>query len=615
MTKFLFTSLIFLSSIASAQYWQQAIKYRMDVDFDVTTHQYDGEQVIEYVNNSPDTLNRLFFHLYFNAFQPGSMMDVRSRSIEDPDPRVGDRIEKLSEGEQGYCWIKKAKVNGVNSEVRIEGTIAEIILKEPILPGRKTMIETKFEAQVPLQIRRSGRDSKEGVAYSMTQWYPKLSEYDVDGWHPNPYIGREFYGVWGDFNVNITIDENYTIGGTGILMNANEIGHGYDGIDEKKKGVKGKLTWKFAASKVHDFAWAADDNYIHKYVSGPNDMEIHFLYKNDPEITENWEKLAEKAPKIFEIANGLFGTYPFKRYSIIQGGDGGMEYPMATLITGGRSLPGLVSVTIHEAMHSWYQMLLGTDEAQYSWMDEGFTTYASTMVKQKLNELENPNPFIRSIGSYAQLNKYGMEEPLTTHADHYITNRAYGAGSYTKGSLFLWQLENIVGKEVFYKGMKRYFNEWKFKHPDPRKFIRVMEKESGMVLDWYLEHWVGTINTIDYAVTELKDVNARANVVLKKEGDMPMPLEVLVEYLDGSTELFYIPLRIMRGEKSEFLTEADKVTQLKDWPWTHPYYQFALSKPANLVKSVAVDPVMGTCDINTENNIFPRNEGLIMTQD
>ena len=193
---------------------------------DVKTHRFDGSQKLIYTNNSPDTLNKVYYHLYFNAFQPGSMMDIRSLTIDDPDRRVGDRISKLTDDEIGFQRITSLKQNGKDLNYHTEGTILEVTLNEPILPGKKATFDMEFNAQVPLQVRRSGRDNAEGISYSMSQWYPKMVEYDYLGWHANPYIGREFHGVWGDFDVKITIDPAYTIGGTGYLQNANDIGHG-----------------------------------------------------------------------------------------------------------------------------------------------------------------------------------------------------------------------------------------------------------------------------------------------------------------------------------------------------------------------------------------------------
>src|SRR5690606_2926227 len=190
-------------------YWQQHADYTMTIDMNVNNYQYNGEQKLVYTNNSPDVLNKVYYHLYFNAFQPGSEMDVRSRTIADPDSRVGDRISKLQPNEIGYINVTSLKQNGSSVKHKTTGTILEVMLNSPIQPGEKVTFDMVFDAQVPIQIRRSGRNSSEGVALSMTQWYPKLAEYDFEGWHANPYIGREFHGVWGNFDVTLKIDKNY----------------------------------------------------------------------------------------------------------------------------------------------------------------------------------------------------------------------------------------------------------------------------------------------------------------------------------------------------------------------------------------------------------------------
>ncbi len=199
-------------------YWQQHVSYDMAIDMNVENFQYSGKQKLIYTNNSPDILTRVYYHLYFNAFQPGSEMDVRSRTIQDPDARVGDRISQLQPNEIGYIKVKSLKQNDRVISYETVGTVLEVTLNNPIQPGEKVTFDMEFNGQVPKQIRRSGRNNKEGVALSMTQWYPKLAEYDFEGWHADPYIAREFHGVWGDFDVKLTIDKNYVVGGTGYLQ-------------------------------------------------------------------------------------------------------------------------------------------------------------------------------------------------------------------------------------------------------------------------------------------------------------------------------------------------------------------------------------------------------------
>ncbi len=577
------------SYTTSSTYWQQHADYTMDIDMNVNNYQYEGTQKLVYTNNSPDVLDKVYYHLYFNAFQPGSEMDIRSRTIADPSPKIGSRISKLSDSEIGYLKVLSLTQNGQKIAYSTEGTILEVTLAKPIQPGASATFDMNFKGQVPIQIRRSGRNNKEGVALSMTQWYPKMAEYDFEGWHTPPYIGREFHGVWGNFDVKITIDKNYILGGTGYLQNPNEIGYGYE-TGTVKRPTGNTLTWHFKAPNVHDFTWAADPDYIHDTYKGANDVTLHFLYKNDPSIRENWKKLQPRTAEMLAYFNKYIGKYPYKQYSVIQGGDGGMEYAMCTLITGKRKFGSLVGVTAHELAHTWFQFLLATNESKHEWMDEGFTSYISGRYMNEKMGKNVENPHKGSYNSYFRLVKSGREQPLTTHADRYTYNRAYSTSAYSKGLIFLAQLEYVIGKENVEKALRKYFDDFSFKHPTPNDIKRSAEKVSGIHLDWYLTDWAQTTNTIDYGVKEIN----KNTVILERIGLMPMPIDITVNYTDGTSEDFYIPLRMMRGEK------PTKATIKDDWPWAYPQYALKTSKN---IKSVEIDPSQLMADINRDNNV------------
>ena len=569
---------ITFSTSSTSQYWQQHVDYKMDIDMDVNTYKYKGKQKLVYTNNSPDVLNKVFYHLYFNAFQPGSEMDVRSLTIADPDSRVGDRISNLKPNEIGYIKVNSLKQNGVEINHETVGTVLEVTLAKPIEPGESVTFDMLFDAQVPEQVRRSGRNNKEGVALSMTQWYPKLAEYDFEGWHADPYIGREFHSVWGDFDVKLTIDKNYVVGGTGYLQESTEI-----------KGAKKMLHFK--APNVHDFAWAADPDYIHDTVQVPNGPVLNFYYKNNlsAENKANWKKMQPKTVALMHYFSEQIGNYPYKQYSVIQGGDGGMEYAMCTLITGNRSYGSLVGVTAHEMAHTWFQFLLASNEAKHEWMDEGFTTYISNWAMNDIFNEGKANPNENAYKGYLYLAKSGKEQPLTTHADRYTFNQSYGISAYSKGAVFLAQLGYIIGNDNLKKSIKKYFTDFAFKHPKPLDIIRTAEKVSGLELDWYLIDFAQTTNTIDYGVNSVKG----NSITLERIGIMPMPIDVSVTYTDGSTEEFYIPLQMMRGEK------PTTATTIKDWAWAYPTYTFEVSKE---VKSVEIDPSGLMADIDSSNN-------------
>ena len=598
LTKWLnvaFVLLVMFNFGQSQSYWQQEVAYDMYIDFDHNTHQFDGTQKIEYTNNSPETLDKVYYHLYFNAFQPGSMMDVRSRTIADPNAKVMDRIYYLDEKEVGYHQIKSLRQDGKKVEFEVEGTILEVTLNTPIIPGTKTLLEMEFKSQVPLQVRRSGRDNKEGIEYSMSQWYPKLCEYDVKGWHANPYVGGEFHGVWGNFDVVINMDKRFTIGGSGLIQSI-------------KDSEDGKQKWHFRAENVHDFAWGADKDYTHVVHENYDGTIFNYYYQKNELTEDNWAKLPEIMDIAHKYINSLCGEYPYPQYSIIQGGDGGMEYPMATLITGERTLGSLISVCVHELLHSWYQMVLGTNESLYHWMDEGFTVYFQAKTLNHLKEkgyLSAPleNPHLEDSHKYLSHARTGREEPMNTHADHFGLNTSYQRAAYTKGSLFLDQLEYIIGEEAFKKGILEYFNKWKFKHPTPNDFIRIMEIESGLELDWYLEYFVNTTKQIDYSIHSVeRGEGKKTNVILEKIGQMPMPLDVVVTKKNGKQEVYYIPLRIMRGEKET--TRYKKINLALDWPWTHPGYFLEIECPMDEIEKIEIDPSMRLVDIDRSNNEY-----------
>ena len=599
-----------LSVAATAQntaYWQQEANYTMDVTMDVNTFQYQGTQQISYTNNSPDALNQVFYHLYFNAFQPGSEMDARLSNIADPDGRMMEdkksRISPLSPDEIGFLDVKNLLQNGKPVNFTIDGTVLQAILAEPIAPGETVVFSLEFNGQVPLQIRRSGRNSSEGVALSMSQWYPKMAEYDFEGWHADPYIAREFHGVWGDYDVTITLDKNYTIGGTGYLQNPQEIGHGYEAPGTKVKKQKGNtLSWHFKAPMVHDFMWAADPEYTHDVLEMENGPSLHFLYKNKPELVENWKALQPITAKAMAFFSKNVGPYPYEQYSVIQGGDGGMEYAMSTLITGERKLNSLIGVMAHEMAHSWFQHILATNEAKHSWMDEGFTSFISSLFMQEISENPAENPFAGSYRGYQYLIKSGKEQPQTTHSDRYEFNSAYSIAAYSKGSIFLSQLGYIIGQDKLMETLKKYYTDFKFKHPTPNDFKRTAEKVSGLQLDWYLMDWTQTTNTIDYAIQEVvaEDLE-NTTVVLERKGLMPMPLDILVVYQDGSQETFYVPLRMMRGGKENPYPSIER-TVLPNWAWAYPSYEFTISKPYQSIKAIQIDPSGLMADADLDNN-------------
>lgn len=605
---FVVGSLVALTATAQCDRWQQRVKYDMDVSLDVSAHRFQGTSALTYTNNSPDTLHEVFFHLYLNAFKPGSEMDVRSRTIEDPDGRVGTRIGELAPDQVGDLQVMTFSQDGRPAVLVPMGTVLKVELAKPLLPRKSTTFNYAFTGQVPVQIRRTGRDNSEGVAYSMTQWYPKLSEYDHRGWHAYPYVGREFHGVWGDFDVTLTLDSAFVVAATGVLQNPEQVGHGYPARKAMKRPAGNQLAWRFSARDVHDFAWAADRDFKHVVRPMADGPELHYFYKDEPELESVWQELPAYMERSFRFMNAQFGKYPWPQYSFVQGGDGGMEYPMLTLITGKRRLGSLVGVSVHESVHSWYYGVLASNEGRFPWMDEGFTEYASSKVMQELFPRDE-DPHAGSIQGYRALVESGRHESPVIHADQFLTNRAYGSTAYSFGEMFVYQLGAVVGEKVLAEGLIRYYNTCRFKHPEPIDFERVMEKESGLELDWYFDEWINTTRTLDYGIRSVLAVNGDLRVEVERIGEQLMPVDVRVERRDGSSATYHIPLSLQRGAK-EAGSEMHAFTVLAPWQWTDQSYVFTVPGPIASVKAIVLDPLNRTAEIDVTNNIVSFPDGV-----
>jgi aminopeptidase N len=338
--------------------------------------------------------------------------------------------------------------------------------------------------------------------------------------------------------------------------------------------------------------WAADPEFIHKTRQVRSDLTLHLLYKPTNATAEQWEKILDDAEKALPFIEKTFGAYPWKQYSFIHGGDGGMEYPMATLL----AAPG---AWLHEWMHSWYQGMMATNESLYAWMDEGFTSYAESRVSAFL---ANDTGFEQkdSYNGYLSTVKSGREEALITHDDHYNTNYAH-FNVYSKGGVFVEQLGYITGAPVRDRILLEYYRQWKFKHPTAADFLRIAEKVSDMKLDWYKEYFINTTRTIDYAIDSLWEEGGKTKVRLSRQGLMPMPIDLMLTFRDGSQESHYIPLDLMYGQKANETPAIPRFTY-DAWKWTHPTFVIETSKKLRDFTTVEIDPSMRLADVERRNN-------------
>ena len=601
-----FSAISIFSFSQQNAYYQQSAKYKMDIDIDAQNFTYQGNQTLTYINNSPDELKVVYFHLYWNAFKPNSMMDQRVQSQgKNGDSRLQTNgvsrlasIPKEEEGAQNIHWIKQ---NGKDLKFEIQETIMKVELNTPIKPNSSTTFTMEWDAVIPQQIRRSGRNNREGIDMSMTQWYPKIAEYDYDGWATFDYIGREFHAPFADFEVNIKIDKDYIIGAGGTLENPLEV-KGYDQKADIKSDSKNKATWKWTAKNILDFAFAADRDYTVESFTILDGPKIYYVYQKS-EKTQLWEESKPYVTKFFQLMNATLGRYAYPSYAFIQGGDGGMEYGMCTLMLGeGRTLEGLVGLMVHEGGHSWNQQMLAYNESVRPWMDEGFTSYYDDLIMHQLFPPKEPvaNPFVNSIKSYVNFTKTGKEEPAVWLADHHDGGNAYSIASYVKGEVFLVQLGYIVGEQNLSLIMKEFFNQWKMKHPTERDFLHIAQKTSGMDLKWFQHYWINTTKTIDYAIKNVKYEANSTTITLENKGSIPMPIDFSILTKDKKVVNYQIPMSMTHVWKTKDI--YGDFNTLDYWKWTQKEYTFTIPYNKSQISALGIDFSQRLADVNPEDN-------------
>ena len=579
----------------------------MDIDVDAENFTYQGKQTLTYTNNSPDELKVVYFHLYWNAFKAGSMMDQRvggqgkngdSRLQKDGISRLAS-IPKTEEGAQNIHWIKQ---NGKDLKFEIQETIMKVELATPIKPNSSTTFTMDWDAVIPMQIRRSGRNNREGIDMTVTQWYPKIAEYDYDGWATFDYVGREFHAPFSDFEVNIKIDKNYVIGAGGILENPLEV-KGYDEKATIKTDDKNKATWKWSAKNMLDFAWAADKDYTVENFTVLDGPKVYYVYQKSDK-TKLWSDSKPYVTQFFQLMNATFGRYTYPTYSFIQGGDGGMEYGMCTMILGeANSLEGLLGLMVHEGGHSWNQQIMAYNESMRPWMDEGFTSYYENLVMHQIlpPKVATANPFVGTLNAYRNFVKRGIEEPAVWFGDHHDNGGAYSFASYVKGELFLVQLGYIMGEQNLSVTMKEFYNTWKLKHPTDRDLMHIAQKVSGMDLKWFQNYWINTTKTIDYGIKEVKyDANS-TTVTLVNNGNIPMPIDFSILKKDKKVINYQIPLNMTHVWKKKDI--YGDFTTLNYWPWTQKEYTFTIPYNKSQISTLGIDFSQRLADVNMADNM------------
>ena len=564
--------------------WQQHVDYTILASLDDQNGIVNGEETIAYSNNSKDSLSEIYLHLYWNAFKKGS----HAFNIISADQ------SEMSQTDFGQIDILSIMINGELYTAEVFESIGKIKLKTPLAPSAKTQLIIKFSSKIPACISRAGKNNAAGTDFTLTQWYPKICRYDSQGWHTDPYFGREFAGSFGNFNVTINCNKRYVIAGTGLLLNKSYTSKGWLDIGKETANSE-NVQWKFKAENVHDFAWAADTEWLHNTIK-IDQTDFHFFY-HEAYKTE-WQSLMTKWPKAYAICKEEFGKYPYPQFSFIQAGEGYMEYPMCTMLEGSRM--DFFNTACHEFMHNYFYGIFGSDENLHHWMDEGITCYAEARISAIDGQDKNFNE--EAISSYGWIRESYLEEPISTAANHFAHDYAYYNAAYYKGQLFPELIRYMIGDKKMKQGFNRYYTNWKFKHPEPNDFVKIFEDVSKMELTWFQNYWVNTTKTIDFGIDSVKNSKGGLKFNLTKEG-IPMPIELLIELKDGTKKYFYIPLDLNNNIKTDFYRATEI---LPKWSCGDNIYSFFL--PGLALKNIAkisLDPDGFLPDILPENNSWP----------
>jgi len=594
-----------MSGTPGQNYWTQRARYDMDVEVIPSDTLLRGSGTITYYNNSPDTLDQLYMELSQNLHQEGV---VRTRSSEITG---GVNLEHLALNNSELTPLQS---QDDESGYGINGTLLYLRPAQPVAPGDSVTIQTKWNFKIPQQGASGRMGHSKGNLFYIGYWYPQMRVYDdVIGWMTDPFTGNgEFYQDFANYNVDITVPEQWMVGSTGRLTNGDEVlkdeiyqrlqtAHQSDSVmhvvteddfgNVTPSTEDGTVTWNFKAEDVRDFAfsvtkeskWDAtradigdrdgdgQDNFVH----------INAIYRSSAPLWKHGAKFTRDAIDFLSEFTGL--KYPWPHMTSVEGGGiigGGMEYPMMTLIGAyrGRQPESLYSVIVHELAHMWMPMTVSTNERRFAWMDEGTTTFNENMAETEY--YPNGQNYIQNeFQSYLRIAGTDAEGPIMRWSDHHYNGYAYGVASYSKPGSMLVVLQNLLGKETFQKAYHEFLDRWKYKHPYPWDMFNTFEDVSGRDLDWFWRAWYYETWTLDQAVGSVTSTEDGTRIVIEDHGQVPMPATVVITMADGSTVSRTIPVE-------KWLQGATQATLMVD----------------GNVSKVVIDPDRKYPDNNRSNN-------------
>lgn len=607
-------------------YWQQDVSYKINAFIDDKTDIITGEEHLTYTNNSPDKLAFVYFHLYQNAFQPGSYCH-NLHEINQFDIQYG-KYEKEKKGTE----VIKVHVNGQVVKTELDNTILKVFLSQTLNPGESIDFDIDFKTYFDSgSIRRRMKMFKSyGYKhYDGVHWYPRISVYDRKmGWDTDQHLTREFYGDFGTFDVELTFANHFIVDATGVLINKeevlpNDLREKLDlkNFKDKPWGEKPsviipydssiKKTWKFHAENVHDFAFTADPTYrIGESIW--NDVSCIALAQ-EPHAS-GWQNAAEYTAQIIKTFSEEIGMYCYPKMIVADAKDG-MEYPMLTL--DGGSDPGYRDLLVHEVGHNWFYGQVGTNETYRAFLDEGFTQYLTSLGLEKIDgktlvEDLDKNKYKRAFRKEKLVREdevyvpYLMDAlreqdaPLNTHSDQFGNALRHGGGYrqvYMKTATMLYNLEYVLGDDLFKKAMQHYFEQWKMAHPYPEDFRNSIIQYTNVDLNWFFDQWLETTKTIDYGIKKIKKTAPdEYSISFRRNSEMQMPLDFQVISKEGKKYNFHIP-----NTWFEKNTTATTLPRWIGWGKLNDTYHAKIQIPSG-IHSVLIDTSMRLADVNRLNN-------------
>ncbi len=609
-------------------YWQQDVSYKIDATINDKTDIIDGKEKLVYTNNSPDTLRFVFFHLYQNAFQPESFAaelyeqnNYHNEFGKYEKQKLGTSIEQLSS-------------DGILLKTELENTVLKVYLNTPLAPGNKVEFNIDFKTYFDSgSIRRRMKLYRAGnyKHYNGVHWYPRICVYDRKfGWSTDQHLGKEFYGNFGTFEVNLSFPNHYVVDATGTLQNSDEVMP--DSL-RKKLDLKNFIdnpwnsraseiiipdgtykTWSYYAENIHDFAFTADPSYRIDEAEW-NGIKVIALVQEGH--ASGWKNAAEYGAKILKVYSENVGMYEWPRVILADAQDG-MEYTMLTL--DGERDPDYRDLFAHEIGHQWFYGMVASNETYRATLDEGFAQFINVMA---LDSIDGPYP-VKNKSASAYHNRYRIpttnlynrnyysymrdailhkDVTVNRHSDHFNGGVRHEGGYnlvYYKPAVMLHNLRYVLGDSLFSAAFKNYFNQWKFAHPYEEDFRNSIIQFTGVDLNWFFDQFMDTNEHIDYAIKRIKKLrDDNYQVIIKRKGEMQMPIDLTVYSKDGTVNNYYIP-----NTWFEKQTEATTLKRWIGWDNIHQTYTANVIAPGG-IERVVIDTTQKLADINMRNNVRP----------